>query len=124
MKKILVCMAVGVLTAGCFSSNKQNKDELSGQYTRYQIVDQEFDNLVVPNDEYDRVAPYEEQINETAYIQSSSQAKKSNKKPGRSFPVQKTVVDGNGNPLPADAAAPVTDEEALPDEPAPVEAAN
>ena len=31
--------------------------------------------------------------------------------------VQKTVVDGEGNPMPADAAAPITDQEALPDSP-------
>ena len=77
-------------------------------------MDQEFDNLVIPNDGYDRVAPYEDQVSGSSYIQSTT--RKSDRKPSRNMAVHKTVVDGEGNPLPADASAPITDQEALPDE--------
>ncbi len=117
MKKLFLFAAFGALAVGCASSNQvQNNQEegLTDQYAKYQIVDQEFDNLMVPNDGYDRVVPYEEQVGSSAFIQSSS--RKSEQKPTRTMTVQKTVVDGEGNPLPADASAPITDQEALPDE--------
>ena len=118
MKKLFLFAVLGVLVAGCASSSKtqdaQSQEGLTGQYAKYQIVDQEFDNLVIPNDGYDRVAPYEDQVSGSSYIQSTT--RKTSVKPARKMTVQKTVVDGEGNPLPADASAPVTDQEALPDE--------
>lgn len=118
MKKLFLFAAVGALAVGCASSEKtqpaQGQETLTDQYAKYQIVDQEFDNLVVPNDGYDRVAPYEEQVSGSSYIQSTT--RKAGPKPARKMTVQKTVVDGQGNQLPADASAPVTDQEALPDE--------
>ncbi len=119
MNKILFAVLLGTLAVGCASSADQDApttDTLTSQYAKYQIVDQEFDNLAIPNDNYDRVAPYEDQVNGASYIQSSSAKAKSAKKPNRQMKVQKTVVDGEGNEMPADAAAPVTDQEALPDE--------
>ena len=65
MKKLFLFAALGVLAAGCASADKTQpaqQEGLTDQYAKYQIVDQEFDNLVVPNDGYDRVAPYEEQV--------------------------------------------------------------
>ena len=119
MKKLFLFAALGALAVGCASSSDkaqtaQPQETLTDQYAKYQIVDQEFDNLVVPNDGYDRVAPYEEQVSGSSYIQSTT--RRAGQKPARKMTVQKTVVDGEGNPLPADAAAPVTDQEALPDE--------
>lgn len=118
MKKVLLGAVLAAVAVGCASSEKQQEapEALTSQYAKYQIVDQEFDNLSIPNDNYDRVAPYEDQVNGSSYIQSVSSSRKTGKKPARIDKVQKTVVDGNGNPLPADAAAPVTDQEALPDE--------
>ena len=116
MKKLLLGAVVSLMVVGCSSASQQNSDGLTSQYTKYQIVDQEFDNLAIPNDSYDRVAPYEEQVNGASYIQSLSSKTKPTAKPGRQMKAQKTVVDGNGNALPADDAAPITDEEALPDE--------
>lgn len=113
MKKILLFAMLGCLAAGCASSG-DNREGLTDQYSKYQIVDQEFDNLSVPNDGYDRVAPYEDQVSGSSYIQSTSRG--ADKKPARKMAVHKTVVDGQGNPMPADASAPVTDQEALPDE--------
>ncbi len=116
MKKLFLFAVLGVCVAGCASSSKQVSQEegLTDQYAKYQIVDQEFDNLVVPNDHYDRVSAYEDQVSGASYIQSST--RKSNKKPARQMTVKKTVVDGEGNLLDADTQAPVTDQEALPDE--------
>ena len=83
MKKLFLLTAMGLLAVGCASSNKtQNAEEnLDSVDTKYQIVDQEFDNLVVPNDHYNQVAPYEEQISGASYIKSSSATRKSTQKP-------------------------------------------
>ncbi len=117
MKKLFLFVVMGALTAGCATSakNEPAEDSLTNQYSKYQIVDQEFDNLVVPNDSYDRVAPYEEQVSSSSFIQSST--RKTADKPARKMTGKKTVVDGEGNILPEAAEAPVTDQEALPDEP-------
>ena len=116
MKKIFLFAVVCVMGVGCASSQKDQElqdNSLTSQYAKYQIVDQEFDNLVVPNDNYDRVAPYEEQVSGSSYIQSVT---RTDKKPARKMTMQKTVVDGEGNQMPADVSAPVTDQEALPAE--------
>ncbi|MBR2865607.1 MAG: hypothetical protein IKJ44_02170 [Elusimicrobiaceae bacterium] len=117
MKKLFLFAVLGAFAVGCSSSNKKQEDtaqSLTDQYSKYQIVDQEFDNLVVPNDSYDRVSSYEDQVGGASYIQSS--ARKTAEKPARKMNVQKTVVDGEGNPMPADVSAPVTDQEGLPDD--------
>lgn len=118
MKKILLCMAAFAVTVGCASSARQNDPEqvLTEQYTRYQILDQEFDNLSVPNDNYNRVAPYEDQINASSYIQSSVSREK-NTKPSRTLTVKKTVVDAQGHVLSEASSTTVTDEEVFPEQP-------
>lgn len=127
MKKLLLLAVVTGLAVGCSSSKKQNQGayyngNTNSSYTnaqaasnpaKYQIIDQEFENYVVENDNYDRIAPYEEQINVSSYIQGTNGRSKDNK-PNRVVP-EKTVVDGNGNILSSNAKAPVTDQETLPD---------
>lgn len=114
MKKLFLCAVLGVFSIGCASSQKvEQAEEASANNVRYQIVDQEYENLVVPNDHYDRVSSYEAQVNGASYIQSN--AAKKTKKPGVKMNVKKTVVDANGNVLPSDIIAPVTDEEVLPE---------
>ena len=109
MKKVLLFAVLGALAVGCASSSdktqtsQQPQQSLTDQYAKYQIVDQEFDNLVIPNDGYDRVAPYEDQVSGSSYIQSTT--RKSDRKPSRNMAVHKTVVDGEGNPLPAETVA-------------------
>ena len=117
MKKLFVCAVLGLLVTGCTSTQQTKTDAaLTDQYSKYQILDQEFDNLTVTNDGYDQVAPYEEQVSTSTYIQSAV-SRKGDKKPARTVTVQKTVVDGQGNVLSGDVpAAPVTDQEVLPDE--------
>lgn len=111
MKKILLFAALCVLAAGCASSSK---NEASLQVDKYQIVDQEFEGLAVPNDNYDRVAPYEEQVSGASYIQSIN--RDTDKKAARKMAGKKVVVDEKGNVLSSKSSAPVTDQEALPDE--------
>jgi hypothetical protein len=124
MKKIFLFVVLSALAVACSSSQKQNStpqqtqqtqklqkvSTASGSYAKYQIVDQEFENFAVKNDGYDRVPSYEEQINSSSYIQSTSG--RSKKKPGRT--VEKTVVNEKGQILSSDAVAPVTDKEVIP----------
>ncbi len=117
MKKFFLFSVLAVLSVGCTSTAKRadtQNEGLTGQYAKYQIVDQEFDNLIVPNDNYNRVSSYEEQVSGASYIQSTT--RQSGQRPARTMAVKKTVVDGEGNQMPADVSAPVTDQEALPDE--------
>ena len=119
MKRLLLFAVLGLVAAGCASSNKAQSTQGAGaeQDAKYQIIDQEFDNLVVPNDHYNRVAPYEEQISGSSYIQSSTSNHKSKPQAKTtSAKTKKTVVDGQGNILPESTRAPIADEEALPDE--------
>ncbi len=117
MKKLLLLAVMGVIIVGCQTSEKKANESSSTQYAKHQIIDQEFDNLTVPNDSYDKVTPYEEQVNGASYIQSSttSTRKKGTKKPARQMASQKVVVDGKGNVLSSRTSAPITDEEALPE---------
>lgn len=115
MKKLLLCVTLGALAVGCSSAPKQQQSDATtadNSYVAYQIIDQEFENYVVENDGYDRVKPYEEQVNSSSYIQSTSGKK--NTKPAKT--TKKTVVDQQGNVLYSGATAPITDQEALPDE--------
>ena len=114
MKKLFLLAVLGVFAVGCSSSQKKSETSAPAETNvKYQIVDQEYSNLVVPNDGYNRVAPYEDQVNGASYIQSKT-AKKT-QKPGHKMNVQKTVVDGNGNTVPQDNIAPITDDEILPE---------
>ncbi len=128
MRKLFMLALLAGLVVGCSSSQTQEQDgysyrngQTAASYDSYQIVDQEFENYVVENDNYDRVIPYEEQVNASSYIQSTNG--RGNKKPHKTM-VEKTVVDGNGNILSPNAKAPVTDQEALPDGPKAKEAQN
>lgn len=117
MKKLFLLLAVGMCGVGCVSADKNASSQsegLTGQYAKYQIVDQEFDHLIIPNDNYDRVSAYEDQVSGVSYIQSNTRQK--SQRPSRTMNVKKTVVDGEGNQMPADVSAPVTDQESLPDE--------
>ncbi len=118
MKKLFLLAVLAGITMGCASSNKTTEPadtQYDAENAKYQIIDQEFDNLVVPNDHYNQVAPYEDQISGSSYIKSSTTKNKKTTKSARQVKTQTTVVDGNGNVL-SGSYAPVTDEEALPDE--------
>ena len=119
MKKLLLCVTLGALAIGCASSSQRQASSnvnsaaaADNVNAAYQIIDQEFENYAVENDGYDRVTPYEEQINSSSYIQSISGKKK--QKPAKV--TKKTVVDEKGNVLSSGAVAPVMDQEALPEE--------
>ena len=113
MKKLVLVAVLGAFVVACSSNARE--DDTAAQYSKYQIIDQEFENMEVPNRDYDKVPAYEEQVAGASYIQSSTSTTRSASKPRRTTTVQKVVVDGQGNKLSTDTAATVTDQEALPD---------
>lgn len=115
MKKLVLVTLLGVLAVGCSSTNTKD-NEAEASYSKYQIVDQEFDNMKVPNRDYDKVPAYEEQVTGASYIQSSSSTTRKARKPARTVTVQKVVKDANGNKASTDSALAVTDQEALPND--------
>lgn len=102
MKKIFLMAAAVLLAAGCASSASKTQDSNYAENAKYQIIDQEFDNMLAPEGNYDNVPPYEEQVNDSSYIQSVQ--KRGSNKPLRRAPA--TPVAAN--------PAPITDEETLP----------
>lgn len=103
MKKILLTAVAAVLAAGCASSDdKSQADRYSAEDAKYQIIDQEFDNMPAPEDNYENVVPYETQLGSSSYIQSVQ-------KRGTNKPARKAAA----TPA-ASNAAPITDEETLP----------
>ena len=117
MKKLFVCMTICALAmVACTSSSKNQKGEAWRKTLRKKDTSSvSLDNLSVPNDHYDRVPSYEEQLNGSSYIQSSVSQKK-NTKPNREMTVQKTVVDSQGNVLSGSSKNGITDQEVLTDE--------
>lgn len=102
MKKILLFAAAAVLAAGCASSaSKTQRGDLSAEDAKYQIIDQEFDNMPAPQDNYENIPPYEDQVGASSYIQSVQ-------KRGSNKPMRKAAAVP-----PASKASSVTDEETL-----------
>lgn len=115
MKKLLLLAVVAAVAVGCSSSGKKDTNQNNAAtYSKYQIVDQEFDNMIAPESDYDRVAPYEDQLGTSSYIQT---AQKGARKPGakRTVEPKKVVTDGQGNLISEPSMADVKDTEALPD---------
>lgn len=140
MKKILLFVVALAVTTGCASSKKQDekyhrqqdqraaraassqpKDQVpqpgAVRPTRFQIIDQEFDNMIAPEGDYDRVPPYEEQLGTGTYMQSTQ---KGRRKPGakRTIQPKKVVTDGQGNVIPEPTAPDLIDEEFVVNDPA------
>lgn len=99
MKKILLFAAVAAVAVGCSSAETKTdaaSASLQQEAAKYQIIDQEFDNVLAPESDYDKVVPYEEQISNSSYLQSVRGGKK---------PSKKTTAKADVNdeePVPAD----------------------
>lgn len=79
MKKLFLLAAAAVIAAGCSSASSKSQaagSSLESEAAKYQIIDQEFDNVLAPEADYDTVLPYEEQISSSSYLQSVKGSKK------------------------------------------------
>ena len=91
MKKLLLVIAVAVFAVACSSSNKRSEDSTQGNKTqvasknssnaknakdaKYQIIDQEFDNLLAPGTDYDSLSEYELQACGATYLPPQQELK-------------------------------------------------
>ena len=60
MKKLLLFVAAVLVVAGCSSASKKQDGadvSLRKDAAKYQIIDQEFDNMQAPDGDYDVVPP-------------------------------------------------------------------
>ena len=98
MKKILFVTAVAVLAVACSGKSSQTKTTTDGKtvyYTtsaadadnaknaknaKYQIIDQEFDNMLAPDSDYDTLSDYELQACGSSYLPPAEKLKKSQAK--------------------------------------------
>lgn len=91
MKKILVVLAVAGLAAACSSktNNAQQADGVKKVYyttsaadadraknAKYQIIDQEFDNMLAPDSDYETLSDYELQACGASYLPPAEKLKK------------------------------------------------
>lgn len=67
MKKILIVVLAAAMAAAC-SSNKSGIKTANGRDAKYQIIDQEFDNLLAPESDYDTLPAYELQACGDTYL--------------------------------------------------------
>lgn len=93
MKKILCLVSVVILGVACSSKSGQVKTGAAGEkvyYTsgqdtsskkvgKYQIVDQEFDDMLAPESDYDKLSAYELQACGDTYLPPFEKAKKTQK---------------------------------------------
>ncbi len=103
MKQFLFLAAAALIAAGCASGEtktQQTEVSLQKDAAKYQIIDQEFDNVLAPETDYDTVLPYEEQISNSSYLQSVKGGKKPAKKVKADVDDQEPVP-----PSPEDSAA-------------------
>ena len=75
MKKILILLVAASLGLAACSSNKNTKQDSSSavlaknsKNAKYQIIDQEFDNLLAPEKDYDSLSAYELQACGDSYL--------------------------------------------------------
>lgn len=105
MKKFLFLAAAAVMAVGCASTEtaSQTSDvSLRKDAAKYQIIDQEFDNVLAPETDYDTVLPYEEQISNSSYLQSVKGSTKPAKKVKADVDDQEPVPPSADNSTAAD----------------------
>ncbi len=99
MKKLLFVAFAAVLgVAACSSANTNTKTAdgrtVSSKETKdakYQIIDQEFDNLLAPDADYDAIPDYELQACGDSYLPPATTVLKGATKPAAKKPVKKAA---------------------------------
>ena len=96
MKKLLIIVAAAVLSAACANKTGNTKNDAmdsnvyygsaaggaqSAKDAKYQIIDQEFDNMLAPESDYETLSAYELQACGDSYL-PPAELKKSQKKTG------------------------------------------
>ncbi len=87
MNKLLVAACVAALGAAACSSGNANTKTADGRNTasskdaKYQIIDQEFDNLLAPDADYDTIPDYELQACGDSYLPPATTPLKGATKP-------------------------------------------
>ncbi|MBR4355623.1 MAG: hypothetical protein IKP96_03535 [Elusimicrobiaceae bacterium] len=91
MKKILVVCAAALCVAACSNKTSNTRADAEGKtvyYTaeaananqgknaKYQIIDQEFDNMLAPDSDYDTLSDYELQACGSSYLPPAEKLKK------------------------------------------------
>lgn len=92
MKKLLIFVIAAALGAACSSNSSQTRTTADGRAVlantqdaknaKYQIVDQEFDNLLAPEADYETLHDYELQACGDSYLPPADLAAKT-EKPGK-----------------------------------------
>mgnify|MGYP001778677025 CR=1 FL=1 len=86
MKKLLLAACVAALgVSACSSGNTNTKTADGTNYSasdaKYQIIDQEFDNMLAPEADYDSIPAYELQACGDSYLPPATTALKGTTKP-------------------------------------------
>ncbi|WP_428075671.1 hypothetical protein [Candidatus Avelusimicrobium luingense] len=91
MKKVFVLLAAAACVAACAKSNNvigtsadgktvyytmSEADAANAKNGKYQIIDQEFDNMLAPDSDYDSLSDYELQACGSSYLPPAEKLKK------------------------------------------------
>lgn len=94
MKKLLLAAFVAALgVSACSSGNSNTKTADGTNYSsseaKYQIIDQEFDNMLAPEADYDSIPAYELQACGDSYLPPATTVLKGATKPAAKKPAKK-----------------------------------
>lgn len=97
MNKLLLAACIAALgAAACSSGNANTKNAdgntASSKNAKYQIIDQEFDNLLAPDADYDTIPDYELQACGDSYLPPATTPLKGASKPAAKKPAKKAAV--------------------------------
>ena len=98
MKKLLLAAFIAAFGAAACSSGNANtktadsRNKASAKNAKYQIIDQEFDNLLAPEADYDTLPAYELQACGDSYLPPAEQTVRGAKKPAAGRKERKVFV--------------------------------
>ena len=107
MKKLLLAAFIAAFGAAACSSGNANtktadsRNKASAKNAKYQIIDQEFDNLLAPDTDYETLPAYELQSCGDSYLPPATALKGANKpavkKPAKKAAAKTTVKKSSKN---------------------------